>query len=257
VRSIAAIAIVPAFCVATGARADLIVPPGAVFLLDGGTTDLQCTDLVVGGTLRLATGSIANARHVTIKAGGSIEGQSGVIALGGNWSNDGQFIAGASVVRFRDLCSLATSGVSGNTTFATASFVSAIGKGYAFAAGSTQSVSGVLEIAGTAAAPIQFRSSAPGNVASIDLLPDGSQPIQHVGVTDVWATGQWLAPQPANEGGGGNANRWFGQPVEALPVPTLGAGWLAALALGLAAFASFALRREERDGNDRGESPAS
>ena len=195
------------------ARADLIVPAASVMSLAAGVVDLACTDLIVGGTLNVNAGQVINVRHVTIQAGGSINGNTGLISLGGNWSNAGTFAGGTGSVRFRDACGGASSSIGGSTTFANASFVTATGKNYVFAVGTTQTVSNLLEIAGTAPLPIQFRSGTPGQVANINLLPGGSQQIQHVGVTDVWATGQWLAPNLTNEGGGGNANRWFGRPA--------------------------------------------
>jgi hypothetical protein len=242
---LAATLTVAAFGTARDAHADLVVPANSVMNLASGTVDLACTDLVVAGTLQLASGSILNARHVTIQAGGTIDGGTGILALGGNWANAGQFIAGTSQVRFRDLCSLASVTVTGNTTFATASFVTATGKNYVFAVGSTQTVNNLLEIAGTAALPIQFRSSGAGQTGFINLLNGGVQSIQHVGVTDVWATGQWLAPTLNNEGGGGNANRWFGGsvPIAATPVPTLGDFMLVAMALMFAATGALLLRR--------------
>jgi hypothetical protein len=228
------------------ARADLIVPPNGNTSVNGGTIDLACTDVTVAGTLQLGTGSLINVRNLTIQAGGTIDGGSGTIALGGNWSNAGTFVAGTSTVQFRDLCSFAFATVAGNTGFATASFVSSVGKSYVFAVGSTQSVSGILEIAGTLAQPIAFRSSMPGQVANINLSNSGTQQIQHVGVTDVWATGQWLAPTLTNEGGGGNANRWFGAAGAATtPIPALAEAALAALAAALAALGGVALRRRE------------
>ena len=213
--------------------------------LASGTVDLACTDLVVAGTLQLASGSVLNARHVTIQAGGTIDGGTGILAVGGNWANAGQFLPGSSQVRFRDLCSLASVTIAGNTTFATASFVTATGKNYMFAVGSTQTVNNLLEIAGTVALPIQFRSSGAGQTGFINLLNGGVQTIQHVGVTDVWATGQWLAPTLNNEGGGGNANRWFGgsAPIAATPVPTLGNLMLVAMILTFAATGAVLLRR--------------
>jgi hypothetical protein len=78
------------------------------------------------------------------------------------------------------------------------------------------------------------------------LLASGTQSIQHVGVTDVWATGQHLAPTLTNEGGGGNAFRWFRASsggTDELAVPTLGDLATLALAALLAGFAIADLRR--------------
>jgi hypothetical protein len=235
------------------ARADLVVPAGSSMNVGAGTVDLACTDLLVAGSLALGTGNIINVRHATIQSGGVVDGGSGVLSVGGNWTNVGTFVPGTGAVRFGDVCSLASASVSGDTSFATASCVSTVGKNYLFAVGSTQNVTNLLQIAGTAANPIQLRSTAPGQVANLNLLPAGTQQIQHVGVTDVWATGQALAPDLTNEGGSGNANRWFGNGnVSARPIPSLANWTLAALAAALAVLGATALpRRRRREGAGR------
>jgi hypothetical protein len=229
------------------AAADLVIPANAVVSLNSGQFDLACTDLVVAGTLRVDTGSVVNVRHVTIQGGGVIDGGAGTIRLGGNWTNGGQFMAGTSRVEFRDLCSLAFSTIVGDTSFANLSLVSTLGKNYIFNSGQTQIVAGVLEIAGSTAQPIQIRASTAGTPGYLNLLPSGTQQIQHVGVTDNWATGQWLAPYQVNEGGTGNARRWFGIPADAEPIPVNGTGALAALAALLALIGTLAAHRRERD----------
>ena len=122
-----------------------------------------------------------------------------------------------------------------------------------FQVGTTQTIAGVLQILGTTDNPIQFRSSAPGQVANINLLPGGTQSILHVGVTDVWATGQHLAPDQTNEGGGGNAVNWFGAPDdEEIPIPTPSAtSRCSCLRRCWAASAMIELRRRELDGVQR------
>jgi hypothetical protein len=233
------------------AAADVIVPSNAIVNLNGSTLDLGCTDLVVAGMLQIGSGQVLNARNVTIQSGGVIVGGSGTIELGGNWSNNGAFLGGTGTVDFLDLCALASATISGSSSFANASFVTATGKNYVFAVGSVQTITGVLEITGTTPQPIQFRSSTPGQVARIMLTPTGTQQIAHVGVTDVWATGQPLAPNLQNEGGGGNALGWFGIPVPgagfgagaAARIPTLSNLMLAVLAALLVLVAGPGLRR--------------
>jgi len=224
--------------------ADVIVPAGSVASLGPGVIDLACTDVVVSGTLQVNSGQLKNVRSVTINSGGAIDGGSGLIEVGGNWTNSGTFVGGTGTVNFRDLCSFGNAVIMGSTTFSRVSFVTASGKNYVFAVGSTQTIKSLLQITGTAPQPIQFRSSLPGQVAFIDLLIGGTQQIQHVGVTDVWATGQWLAPSLTNEGGGGNARRWFGVPNDAVvPIPTLDRTAILALAALLAAMGSRFLNR--------------
>ena len=237
-----------AFFTVGAAQADYIVAAGGTTNLGSGVVDLACTDLIVAGTLQIASGTMQNVRNVTIQGGGTIDGGTGLIQLGGNWTNSGSFVANAGEVDFRDLCGPGPSTISGNTSFFRASFVSGTGKNYVFAVGSTQKISSVLQIQGTAPNPIQFRSATPGQVAFINLAGGGTQLIQHVGVTDVWATGQWLAPFQTNEGGGGNAHRWFGTPSgggggSAKPIPTIDIGALIALAMLLAASGFWFVKR--------------
>jgi len=250
-RACASLAIALALGLTPVAHADLVVPSGGRYSVGGGQTDLACTDLVVAGTLFVAGGTLVNVRHLTIQPGGTIDGASGVIQLGGNWNSSGTFIAATSTVRFTDSCGLTSATVDGNTAFFNARFGSTSGKNYVFQVGTTQSVAGLLEILGTASNPIQFRSSARGQVANVSLLPGGTQSILHVGVTDVWATGQHLAPDQTNEGGGGNAFNWFGPPLGSggtpiEPIPTLGDLALPALAALLAVLAIIDLRRRGR-----------
>jgi hypothetical protein len=139
--------------------------------------------------------------------------------------------------------------ISGDTTFFRASFVSTTSKNYIFGVGSTQRILSVLEISGATPSPIQFRSATPGQVASIDLVNSGTQLIQHVGVTDVWSTGQCLAPGQSNEGGGGNAKNWFicssggGGGSTPASIPALDAAALLALGALLAGSGLWFVRR--------------
>jgi hypothetical protein len=212
--------------------------------------DLACTDLVVGGNFQVATGTLQNVRNITIQGGGTLDGGSGLIQLGGNWTDNGSFIAGTGEVDFHDACGGASASISGSSTFYRASFVSAIGKSYTFAVGATQKILSLLQILGTAPNPIQFKSSTPGQVAFINLIASGTQNIQHVGVTDVWATGQCLAPGQTNEGGGGNAKNWFvcssgdgGDNTTPTQIPALDAEGLLALAALLAASGLWLIRK--------------
>lgn len=202
---------------ASTASAQLSVPSGASFALGGGSLDLAGSDLQIGGLFSLASGSVQHAANVTIGAGGTLDGGSGPISLFGNWSDSGTFLPGSGNVDFVD--GGAQSQIDGNTSFANLSFVTATGKNYLFAVGTTQTIANLLTITGTAAQPIQFRSTAAGQVANINLLAGGSQNIAHVGVSDVHATGQHLASSLSNEGGSGNATGWFAAIITQTAVP--------------------------------------
>jgi hypothetical protein len=249
VRLIACTAALLISVVAGQAKADLVVPVGATTSLGSGIVDLACSDLVVGGTVRVQSGAVRNVRNVTIQSGGAIDGGSGVIQVGGNWTANGSFVAGTGEVDFRDLCGVGAASISGDTTFFRASFVSTTSKNYIFGVGSTQRIFSVLEVSGATPSPIQFRSATPGHIASIDLVNSGTQLIQHVGVTDVWSTGQCLAPGQSNEEGGGNAKNWFicssggGGGSTPASIPALDAAALLALAALLAGSGLWFVRR--------------
>ena len=198
-------------CLFTAAlvQAQLAIPTGGAFSLNGGALDLAGTDLQVAGAFSIGAGDLANVRNVSIAAGGNVDGGSGRITLFGDWSDLGAFLPASGAVNFVD-GGASPANISGSTSFYDASFVSASGKSYSFAVGSTQTVAHLLTILGTPALAIQFRSSAAGQVAFIDLSASGAQNIQFVGVSDVHATGQHLAPNESNDGGSGNALGWFG-----------------------------------------------
>lgn len=235
------------------AQAQVAVPSGASFALNDGSIDFGSTSLQVGGSFAVGSGNAQNADSVSILAGGTLDGGSGTLTLFGDWSNAGTFSAGTGSVNFID-GGVAQSSVSGNSTFGNVSFVSANGKNYVFAVGTTQSISGMLIIHGTPTQGIQFRSSTAGQVANIDLLPGGSQNILDVGVSDVHGTGQLLAPNETNDGGSGNATGWFGAAINGgggggtVPTPTLSKIGLLLLALLIALFAAFASAPARRQG---------
>ena len=232
-----------------GAHADYRIAANSTTTLGAGALNLSCTDLVVAGTLNLGSGAILNARNVSVQPGGTVQGGSGFIALSGDWTTSatGQFIAGTSDVRFDDTCGTGSSLISGNTTFYSARFISTTGKSFIFATNTTQTIEQYFEFRGTATSPTQFRSSASGQVANINLRPNATQAVTHVGVTDVWATGLWLAPYLSNEGGGGNARRWFGVPDETVTAIPVGNNLtLLALAALLGASGALALAGRRR-----------
>lgn len=239
-RLAAAGALLCALLSGTLVRADVTIPAGGVINLAGGALDLACTDLIVSGTLVTGLAPITNVRNVLIQSGGVLDAGASTINVGGDWSNNGSFIAGTSQVNFVDACS-STSLISGNTTFNGLGFASSVGKTWTFAPGSTQNVLR-LAIQGTAGLPLQLRSSVPGQIAFINLT--GLQSVAHVGVTDLTASGLWLAPYLVNEGGS-NASRWFGEPDYAR-VPALNDSGLLILLLLIGAIAARTLRSRQR-----------
>jgi hypothetical protein len=223
---------------AGAAHADLVVPSGGSYALNGGSTDLACTDLIVAGAFTVDSGSITGVRNVEIQAGGSISVTSGTLSLSGNWSNAGTFTAGSGFVNFVDLAGCATSGgaISGNTTFANLSIVTAIGKTYLIASGSTQTIAQQLTIQGAPGLPLVLRGATPGQPAYLALV--GNQFTSNFGAADLVAIGNWVAPNQTNAINGTGVVRIFGDPNA--PIPTMPLG-----ALALLAFALIALVRRQ------------
>ncbi len=226
----------------------LALPPGARLQLDGGRLEAAGGDLLVGGVLALGAGALRGIGALRIAAGASADFGSGTATLSGDWENRGAFTAGSSRVELRD--GPAVSAVLGSTVFANLSLASSSGKRYRLESGLTQTVSGSLQIQGLGPA-LQVDVSVPGSAAYLNLLPGGSQAIANVGVSDVHATGQHLAPTQTNQGGRGNDSGWFGGgvAVPATPVPMLSRGLQLLLAAGLIL---IALRRRASAAISRG-----
>jgi hypothetical protein len=234
-------ALVAAAFLSTAAHADLVIPTGGSYALNGGGTDLGCTDLIVGGTLQLDSGSLTGVRNVVIQAGGSITATSGTLSLSGNWSNAGSFVGGTGLVSFVDLAGCAPAGglISGNTTFANLSFISAIGKTYQLVSGSTQTIMQQFVVQGAPGLPLVLRGATPGQPAFLGV--GAAQSTSYFGAADLVASGLWIAPNQNNAINGSGVSRIFGDPNA--PIPTLPLGALALLALTLVAVVRKPLRK--------------
>ncbi len=200
--------------------ADINIPAGASVELRGGSILMAGTDMSIGGQLALGSGAILDTGSFSTLASGTTHLDAGLVVLSGDWSNAGTITPGSSRVEFIDGTN-AASQVLGASAFHAISFVSTTGKHYAFEAGATQNIATGLVIQGTAAKPIQFQSTAAPQVAYINLASGGNQSIAHVGVSNVHASGQHLAPNQHNEGGSGNDLGWFGHTAlpPFVPVP--------------------------------------
>lgn len=223
--------------------ADLVVPAGGRYALNGGSTDLGCTDLVVGGTLIVDSGAITGIRSVSILAGGSIAATTGHLSLSGDWANAGSFTAGTGLVSFVDLAGCVTAGgtISGNATFSRLSFITALGKTYRIASASTQTITQQLTIQGALASPLVLRGSIAGQPAFIALT--GGQSVSNFGAADLVSTVNWIAPNQTNAIAGKVA-RIFGDPNVPIPALPFGAIVLLALALTLLATKSIIKSRK-------------
>jgi hypothetical protein len=92
------------------AGSSLVVPPG-------GSIELNCSPLMVEGVLDLGDGEILDASDTDIAPGGVFDAGSGLVTVGGNWSNNGSFLSGSSTVLFPGTCSGGTTSISGDTAF--------------------------------------------------------------------------------------------------------------------------------------------
>ena len=229
------------------ARADIGVEAGTTLGTGGGEIDLACSDLSVAGTVNVEAGSFVNVRNINILPGGSITGDTGTIAVAGNWTNNGSFVSGTGTVRFVDDVSCAGGAtLAGNTNFHNVSFVSTVGKIYSFTAGSTQGVSGLLTITGSPSpgAAISFRSTTPGSYAFIAL--SSTQNILDVTVDWVQTTGAHHAPNAINRDPNGHSPGWFRFFVAppAVDIPTLNVATLSVLMLLLLGLGFGLMRRQ-------------
>lgn len=191
------------------AAAGLVIPSGASITLNGGSIRLGDTSLEIAGALQADTGQVLGIQNVAVASGGLLSATTGLIELSGDWQVLGSFNAGSGEVRFVDGMSAAWN-VLGSTQFASLSLLSTVGKRFVVEPGSRQRISQLLSIAGTLAQPLQIERQPGGAVGEFDLQPAGSQSIAHVGVSNVHAVGQPLAPTLSNAGGSGNAAGWFG-----------------------------------------------
>jgi hypothetical protein len=198
--------LIPGMNVATAA---MNLPSGSGLNLGGGQLSLGGTSLTVAGTFDLADGNLTGVSNLSTLAGGLLTAGSGLIELSGDWLMQGIFLPGNGTVRVIDSVSGVTN-LRGSNTFTALNLTSTLGKHIVLEPGSVQTVSQLLTISGTAALPIQIERVPIGPAAEVNLLPGGAQSIIHVGVSNVHATGQPLAPLQSNEGGSGNAFGWFG-----------------------------------------------
>lgn len=200
------------------AVATVTVGPGGSISLGQGRLLLAETDLRVDGSFDVAEGDVEAARDVVIN--GSLSIGAGRITAFGDWINAGSFLAGTGLVALVDQTS-SIANMIGDSIFYDLAMTSDSGGSVVLESGSIQRAQNSLIITGVSAAPIQIESSVPPQIAQMVLDPGGLQDIEFVGVSNVHATGQPLAPDQTNQGGSGNALGWFGRGFEPLIIPTL------------------------------------
>lgn len=194
------------------------VGSGGSFSLGAGQLDLAGGDLRIDGQFDVAGATVRNVGTVVINGG--LDGGTGRLEVWGNWINRGSFSAGGGEIQLLDSVGQ-PSQILGQSIFSSLSLTSTAGGRFVFESGAEQRVVGTLTILGLDGMPIQVESTAPPQPAFLWLDPNGAQSISNVGVSNVHATGQRLAPDQTNQGGAGNDLGWFGQVMEAIPVPAL------------------------------------
>lgn len=217
-------------CAAGSAFGAISVGNGGVVSLGDGSLELAGGDLRVDGQFSIDGGSVFEAGDVVIN--GVLDGGTGSLFLLGDWINNGSFNAGSGQVSFVDDAGTGAQ-LLGNTTFFGLSLISSAGGAFVLQSGTLQRVLSSLVIQGASGAPVQIESSTPPQIAALLLEPGGSQNIAFVGVSNVHATGQPLAPNQTNQGGTGNDRGWFGIPIDPLPIPVLTIPGLLILILAL------------------------
>jgi hypothetical protein len=203
------------------------VGAGSSLDLGTGSLDLGCADLVVEGTLEAGTGVIDWAQDVSI--GGTLNGESAILYVTGDWNNSSTFDAGRSSVRFVDGCGLSSSSatVSGNSSFFDLDMTTSTGKLIAFAAGSTTTVTNYLTLAGAPGNRLQIRSTVDGSEAYLDVQGSGGGDFVDVDDNDATA-GNPILLGP-NSVTGSNTPGWDYAPL----VPALNLAGLVVLVLAV------------------------
>jgi hypothetical protein len=141
--------------------AQFVVPAGGSVSLPGGSILLACANLDVQGTMTLGPAQVGPAGNVTIGAGATLAGGSGILTVGGNWTNGGTFTRGTGSVVFADGCTGSAVQLSGATAFTNLTFTSTVGRTFVLPAGSAISVEGALTLSGVPGQPIHIDSANP------------------------------------------------------------------------------------------------
>jgi len=219
---------------------NLTVGAASTFDLGTGSLALGCADLAVTGTLTAGTVGFSAARDVAINPGGTVNGNSALLSLSGNWDNAGSFNAGTSTVQMLDGCALFSGVVVGNTSFANLSINTTTAKLVSFTAGSTQTVTGLLSLLGSVGNLLQIRSTVNGSAAFMNAT--GTSSASYVNVQDNNALPGNDILLPPNSVKGSNTPGW----LQGIVVPMLGPLAMGVLALLLLVSGQHWLQRSTR-----------
>lgn len=197
----------------------------------GATINAPSTSLTNNGNLNLGS-SVSSFLDFTTLSAANTEGGTALVQIVGTWSNDGDFAAGSSAVRFID----GGSGISrilGASTFSTLSAISASGKTVVFESAQQQVVTDQLDLLGANGNLLNIVSTSTGTEAFLSLNPGATQQVQFVNVSDNHGVAQVIAPGTPGEYNsvqGLNVRGWFGTPLS-FAIPALSVSGLVLLSL--------------------------
>ncbi|MFA6610515.1 MAG: hypothetical protein WCT15_06695, partial [Candidatus Omnitrophota bacterium] len=149
-----------------------------------------------GSAILLDPLSVSN--NLTI-SDGTLDANGETITLGGNWTNNDNFISNDNTVIFNDNSKVST--ITGNTTFFNLRCVTP-DKQLTFTQGSTQRIDGTLTLTGTAGHLIVLRSSVSNSY--FYLNDQGTESVTFVDVKDSSATNTIIAANSRNSGHNSN-----------------------------------------------------
>jgi len=86
IKALALMPLAPGLAAGTATGADVIIPATSSIALAGGEIRAGCADVIIAGVLSLDTGTLANARDITVQPGGVLNGNAGSITLSRNFS---------------------------------------------------------------------------------------------------------------------------------------------------------------------------
>lgn len=154
--------------------AQISVPAGArIDVPAGSTLDAACGGVDIQGQLNVTSGQLRTDGDLVIGSSGMLNGNDGVLRVGGNFRSTGSFNAGNSTVELIDGCVGNTTQISGNLVFQNLVLSSGSGRIFAIQAGSQITVLGTLTLQGVSGQNLQL-VSATGGAVVVNLGPSAN-----------------------------------------------------------------------------------
>ncbi len=194
---------------------------GDTAVFDSAGQAINCNNLAIGsinpdryGVIRLNGSVVDVSANVKIYASDTngtnqIDAGGGTINVSGNWSNSDTFTAGTSTVNLNGVGQT----VNGSTIFYNLTKTTTSADTLTFAAGSTQTITGIATLNGASDQLLSLRSSATPTQWNFNLATGASKAISYVDVQDGNASGSdssLIDINPAYSLDSGNNVSWFG-----------------------------------------------